>query len=215
MADETWTVGQAEGQPSGGFWRRLGRLDTAVIVALIGGLVTVVTLANSYLVARVQAGQAVHERELAEQARYLERRVEVVKSSLDLVGAAKAASDDLLTISSREWDPEAFAEGEGRDQVVGHRGDVREFFNRIDARWRAEKDSLGFQLAYYHDGDPRVMAAWRKLAGATSHYMDCSRKWLLSHPKGSDSSQACAAEIQVADAEMDDLLVTLAPREHR
>ena len=192
---------------------------TALITVLLGGVLGQ-WISTTYQ-ARVREREALAAREEALADRRFEThkellaaRLATVRETLELIGAVIAASEDLITITRPEWDPALFPDGAQREATLATKREIRETYNRTDARWRNTREGFGFLLGYYHGGDPAVAASWRELVGAVSAYIDCARAWYVAHgAELTDEPSGCSAGHRAAVDAIDAFVTTIGARE--
>ena len=159
----------------------------ALVTVVLGGIVG--TIITSQWQERIKQ----RELSLAAYAEYAKQEQEIANRTYELIGGGIAASDDLLTLTEPAFDLTRYS-GEEQKRVAGQRQNIREAFNAQDRKWRAERETLGLLLGYYHHGQPEVIAAWQQAEDSVTHYFDCARNAYLDPPTDPGNSALCSTE---------------------
>jgi hypothetical protein len=166
----------------------------ALITALVGGLLV------QLIAVSIQRG--IKEREF--QQAWMK---DVVRSAYTLVGKSVGASEDLMLLTTDNFDPDKYPKGKDRDLVEKQRVLLKEQYNDADREWRRQQEALALLIGFYHRDDPKpVMDAWEEQGKAVSDFMDCAREFHLRNrvlPPGQreDPSKACLSQKDQVKAE--------------
>lgn len=159
----------------------------ALVTALVGGILV------QLIAFSIQRG--IKEREF--QQAWMK---DVVRNAYTLVGRSVGASEDLMLLTTEDFDPNTYPEGKDRDLVEKQRFLLKEQYNDADREWRKQQEALALLIGFYHRDDPKpVMDAWQEQGKAVSDFMDCARQFHLRNrvlpPKQrEDPSKFCLAQ---------------------
>ena len=190
-------------------WQRFlessgGAALITVVVGTMGGAV-ITNLIQSYLQRQQTRQQGIAE--------YIKGEHDTVKAVFDLVGQSIAAAENLSTLTTEGFNPEAF-QGDQRDQVLKQRKAIRDEFNTWDEQWRSHRETLTLNMRYYHGNDQAVASAWDRTGLALTGYMDCEHAWYMqsqgNYVKDAIAAKSCTTERQALDAALNGLSDALA-----
>lgn len=173
------------------WWERL--LNATAVTALIGVVGTGVV--GHWVAGAVQERSKQRELALVAYREYLNAELDTVKSAYRLIGSYLSASEDLIFLTGPAFQTRGFTP-EQVQALEAQKQEMRKHYNEMDAQWRNERDSLGFLMAYYHDGSQDIAEAWRAAQQAVDAFNDCAWQWHVTHPAVSDAEMraACLAE---------------------
>jgi hypothetical protein len=161
---------------------------TALVTVVLGGFV------GTILTSQWQDYLKKRDSSVAAYAEYLKQEQEITKRAYELIGTGIAASDDLLSLTEAAFDLNRF-EGDERKKVASQRESIRENFNAQDKRWRAERETLGLLMGYYHRGQPDVISSWQQAQDSITGYFDCARNtYLNTSTDPSSGGKVCKSE---------------------
>jgi hypothetical protein len=158
----------------------------ALIAAVVGGILV------QLIAFSIQRGA--REREF--QQAWMK---DVVRSAYDLVGRSLGASDDLMLLTTGEFEAADY-QGQDRELITKQRFMIKREFNLADSDWRKQSESLALLIGFYYRDNPKpVMDAWDSQAKAVTAYMDCARTFHLRNrklelTKREDPTKACLNE---------------------
>jgi hypothetical protein len=147
----------------------------ALVTVVLGGIV------GTIITSQWQDQLRKRELSLAAYADYVKQEQEITKRAYELIGAGIAASDDLLTLTEAAFDLNRY-DGDERKKVASQRESIRENFNTEDKKWRAERETLGLLMGYYHHGQTEVISSWQHAQDSVTGYFDCARNAYLNQP---------------------------------
>lgn len=139
-----------------------------------------------------------------------------IQEVYDLLGAMRAATDDLITVTRPEFNPERFA-GKEKEHVRQQVVDLQHNYNEVERKWLVGRESLGFLMVYYHQARPGVVDAWVKMVTAMDAYSACAKKWRNRHIGDHDTGVGavpCRAERDAADSRLAELTGQLAKAQY-
>ena len=190
-------------------WQRFlessgGAALITVVVGTMGGAV-ITNLIQSYLQRQQTRQQGIAE--------YIKGEHDTVKAVFELVGKSIAAAENLSTITTEGFNPEAF-QGDQREQVQKQRKAIRDEFNTWDEQWRSQRETLTLNMRYYHGNDQAVASTWDGTGRALTRYMDCEHQWYMqnqgSYVKDDIAEKSCTTERQALDSALNGLSDALA-----
>src|SRR5438445_5795635 len=147
---------------------------TALITVLVGGILGQ-RLTSSYQ-------EKLKERELA-LAFYREQSKEqqdIGARYIELVGSCLGASQDLVVLTAKDFDPEQFT-GEQQKKVVQQRTEIRKKYNEVDSRWAVDGAQLGLLIQLHSYGQQGVAQGWRNVQQSVTAYKECAEEWYSEH----------------------------------
>jgi hypothetical protein len=153
---------------------------TALITVLIGGIMGTIITALVQVYQKDREFQNAWMKTRGEQALaayndYLTKEQETVKNAYELIGHSISASDDLIDVTTPDWNPSAV------EHIDQQRSDMIDNYNKIDVRWRTERETVGLLMTYFHHGQRDVASSWHEVQDSVTGYMDCaSRRYIKS-----------------------------------
>jgi hypothetical protein len=146
---------------------------TALITVIIGGIVA--GTVGQYLTFRYQ--QSLRQREVATATyeAYLKRADETLTHSLSLIGQVMSASENLIQLSNPWWNPERYPVA-ARSEIEAQRAESFKTFRATTNTWERERNQQTLLLQYYHNANPDVTNAWKKLQQSVSSYSICANR---------------------------------------
>ena len=185
-------------------WQRF--LETtggaAIITVLIGGVFGQIISSSIQSTLKEREFQQAWLKARGDQAlqankEYLEKEQEVVLHVYDLIGGCISASEDLISLTSSEFNENNY-QGAKLGEIKKIRTKVYENYNAKDYEWRSGRERFKLLIGYYHGGHPTVVDAWDNSQEAVTRYMNCAEKWYKDHPdntaEGSIIQTACRDE---------------------
>jgi hypothetical protein len=172
----------SDSRPASG-WRRFLETSsgTALITVLIGGIM------GNVITGFIQNRQARSARTFLAFQEHLKGQHETVKAAYDLIGNCILASEDLISLTGEGMASGAYVDiDEQRKTIVND-------YNKVDARWRGEKDRLGLLMSYYHPGKDELRKEWDKTQTAVTTYMNCASDWYTPNPVAAHSKETIKA----------------------
>ena len=166
---------------------------TALVTVILGGVL------GQILAWSIQSGlkdrefqeawmKARGDQALVSYKEYTAQEQELMKSTYELIGSCISASEDLIILTTPEFAQDSF------EGAVVQRRSLRENYNKIEVRWRSDKEKIGLLMGYYHPNQSKVASAWYNTQDSVSNYMDCAQQWYLDHVKPVETTQACKKE---------------------
>ncbi len=202
---------QISGKPA---WQRfLESSGGTALITTILGTVGLTILNNFY-----QDGLKEREKARASYQELLKQEHETVLRAFDLVGRSIAVSEDLISLTSRPFDPSAF-KPRHRNLLYEQGIRMRRSFNETDVQWRREKHALSLQMALYHGGQSDVMKSWNGFEKSVTKYMACAETWyndfFFSKKTGKqgyleDTGQVCKEQKQTLQDQLTQFSVSIA-----
>jgi hypothetical protein len=159
---------------------------TALITVLLGGIVGTAITAVVQNFQKDREFQTAWMKTRGEQALsayndYLSKEQEIVKQSFELIGDTVSASDDLINVTTPEWDPKKVP---GIDE---QRHELIDNYNKKEVAWRTNHETLGLLMSYYHHGQKEVTDSWNKTQDSVTAYMDCASSRYLESLRKKES----------------------------
>lgn len=153
---------------------------TALISVLLGGLLGQMiscSIQKSQKEREFQQSwmQARGNQALVAYSEYVKQEQEFVKNTFDQVGQSIAASQDLIDITTQKFDPNKFPKGVERTRVINQKAASRHAFNDANFKWRSSRDRTRLLMAFYHHGQPQVLAAWNQADSSVADLMGCAQ----------------------------------------
>jgi hypothetical protein len=154
---------------------------TALITVLLGGLLGQMISCSIQRQLKDRELQQAFIKARGDQAlvgykEYIDQEQQLVKHAYDLIGNSVSASENLIELTTPEFDPRQYV-GEDRETIKKQRESYRRGFNEADEQWQREKEDLGLLMMYYHQGRSGVIASWRSVQDALQKYSDCAQQW--------------------------------------
>lgn len=143
---------------------------------------------------------------------FLQKEIQTVSGAYELIGEVISAADNLIFLTQKAFqpDPAIYKTQEDREAIVSQRKAIKETYNKAEAAWRQQRQTLGLLISYYHQGSPKVMDAWRECQNAVNSYISCARRWYASHPGPVDDiGNACSNERDQYQKELNELARTM------
>jgi hypothetical protein len=170
-------VRSEQDQPSKSPWLKfLGTAGgAALITVLIGGLLG--TVLNFF----IQSGLKSREIEQARQRSkgeiaiisfrdHLDRRQETTKNLYSLIGRCASASHSLLARTN--FDTTKYPTT--KEKLVEESEQIHKDFQKTQAEWLSNRDSLGLLVSYYFEGDASVTNCWHQTEDSVTQYLECA-----------------------------------------
>ncbi|HTP33813.1 MAG TPA: hypothetical protein VMJ75_16655 [Candidatus Acidoferrales bacterium] len=195
-----------------GTWERI--LNSSTVTALATVLVT--GIFSNLVIGWTQQRNKEREVALLGYKEYLSAQLKSVEQVYDLVGRLRAAAEDLITITSPNFEPARF-EGKDRAELRREAIDVQKNFNAVEQEWRRRRESLGFLMVYYHQAQPGTVDAWVKMEKVLNAYSACAEKWHNEHVGEHDSdvtSTPCRTEQAATSSSLAELTKQLAKAQY-
>jgi hypothetical protein len=180
-------------QPSNPAWQRF--LESAGGAALVTVLLG--SVAAGIINSLVQ--EKLKERELAltSYQEELKQQQDIATRIVDLVGTSVGAAEDLILLTSEEFNPNLFT-GEQKKKMIDQRTQIRETYNRTDTQWRTDQEKLALLIGLHSHIRPGVTEAWRQAQQSVTAYKDCAEEWYSTHlaefVTSEDARSACSKE---------------------
>ena len=164
--------GRAGGSGSPPAWQRfLESAGGAALVTVLFG-----TLAAGVINSLVQAKLKERELALASYQEELKVRQDIATRIVDLVGTTMGAAEDIIFLTSREFDPANFS-GEQSKRIIAQRNRMRDNYNSADGKWRVEPEELGLLVGLHTHDRPDISEAWRGVQRSVTDYKTCAEDW--------------------------------------
>jgi hypothetical protein len=194
------------GGPPKPVWQRFLETTggTALITVLIGGIMGSIITGIIQINAKTRETlltQATARNNQAQVAykEYLDKELEIVNRAFDLVGSCISASEDVIAVTTPEYDPDTYTEPENKKAVIKQQAEALGKYNEIDEKWRSEENKIGLLMNYYHHGQSEVGTGWQRTQEEVTKYMKCANEIYLLHLKGpvtEDKYKACEQQKQ-------------------
>jgi hypothetical protein len=140
---------------------------------------------------------------------YLDGEQEIVKRAYELIGYCISASDGLISITARSFNPYHGYVGNERKVMFEQLTSIKDRFNQTTLKWDNEREQLGLLMGYYHKGNQDITDSWKATQVSVSNYMDCARSWELDHPEANLSEKEIDNACSDAKKVLDDSLSSL------
>ncbi len=127
---------------------------------------------------------------------FVEKRAQVVENVYARLGSSVSASEDFIELSKDNYVVKPGLDEKTRNDIQAYRKKVGDSFDSEFAKWRNERETIGFLIDYYHPREADVTTSWNSLKESISTYFDCARKWHKYHRIDDDTTKACPDERQ-------------------
>ena len=188
---------KSSADPKPGWQRFLESTGGAALITVVLG-----TGGGYVLTHMIQSFEKSQQARQLSMSEYIKGEHDTVKAVFDLVGQCVAASENLSTLTTNAFNPEAFPQGEQRNHVLAQKQTLRDDFNKLDQQWRSSRETLTLNMRYYHSNDPAVSTAWDRTRDSLTSYIDCEHRWYIDH-LGSFVDESVA--VRACDAEQQSL----------
>lgn len=168
-------------------------LITVLVGGIFGGLITALVQFNQKEREFQQTWlKARGDMALAASKEYRDKELETVSQAYDLLGRCIAVSDDLIYLTNPVFDPNKY---EDSRSIEEQRVTMIKNYNSCTREWREQHEKMRLLISYYHNGDPKLSEAWKKVQESATNYMDCGHGWYLAHIRNPiDTEGACKDE---------------------
>ena len=162
-------------------------------------LVTVVfgSIAAGVINSLVQDELRERELALASYEAELKQQQDIATRIVDLVGTSVGAAEDLVILTTQEFDPGRYS-GDERKKMINQRTHIRQTYNSTDTQWRVDQEKLAFLIGLHSHGQSGITEAWREAQQAVRAYKDCAEDWYKGHHQefvtSEEARSACGKE---------------------
>jgi hypothetical protein len=203
--------------------RPLASLRTTVAVALVNLLLgTLVGGAVTAHFAEEHSDRELQRTWLQERSKhqmsvrksFLDEQQATVGSLYPLIGRLRIASNDLIDITSPEYEERNFTPGEEQRGMRKVKIDRRNSFNDADDEWEHSRYLYDFALTSYQPDGGKMHLAWSETRDAATNLSRCASDWyyqIFDHKVKytADMPEPCADENDTLDKKWQELSRTL------
>ncbi len=183
---------QIERTPNPAWQRFLESAGGAALVTVLFG-----SVAAGIINSLVQEKLKERELALASYQEELKQRQDIATRIVDLVGTSVGAAEDLVFLTTQEFDPDRFR-GDERKKTIDQRTHIRQTYNLTDTQWRVDQEKLALLIGLHSYGQSDIAAAWREAEQSVTAYKDCAEDWYDRHQQEfvvtGEARSACGKE---------------------
>jgi hypothetical protein len=165
----------SERRPNPVWQRFLESAGGAALVTVIFG-----SIAAGLINSLVQEKLRERELALASYEAELKQQQDIATRIVDLVGTSIGAAEDLIILTSQEFDPSRFS-GDERKKMIDQRTIIRHTYNSTDTQWRVDQEKLAVLIGLHSYGQSGITEAWGEAQQAVTAYKDCAEEWYNGH----------------------------------
>ena len=164
-----------ERRPNPAWQRFLESAGGAALVTVVFG-----SIAAGIINSLVQEKLKERELALASYEAELKQQQDIATRIVDLVGTSVGAAEDLITLTTQDFDPSGFS-GDERKKIINQRTQIRQTYNSTDTQWRVDREKLALLIGLHSYGQSGITEAWGDAQQAVTAYKDCAEDWYTGH----------------------------------
>ena len=155
----------------------LSNTAAALVTTIVGGL------AVQLVVWGVQQAHRDRERDRIAVEVQIARQQRIVERGFTLVEQCIASSQNLIVLTQPAYQLRDKSAG-NLERLIAQRADYRQEFNRVDRKWKSERETLGLRMTLYHNDNGGVKDAWREVEKAATAYLACAERAYITYLDG-------------------------------